>query len=164
MTDKQKSVTTLRRSRFNFWSLTQLLYIVALNAYITSLIHASEYGIGDSFQLLLAGGSMATVYVVLAYSTRPATSSELDRIDACSLTDEVSVTQLSCFALGIATVLMVFMGEGSRSLSETFALGVAKAVQWSSLYCLVCPSKIVFRRIADTVRVDNVWFRDSIHH
>jgi hypothetical protein len=142
-------VTTSRRSRSSIWSLTQFLYIIAINAYITSLLHGSDYEIGGSIQLLLAGGSMAMVYVVLAYSMRPTTSSELDSTDVCFLTDRTSVTQLSSFALGIATVLMVFVGERSRSLLETFVLGVAQALQWSSLYCLVRPS---------------IWFRNSIHH
>ena len=83
---------------------------------------------------------MAMVHMMLAYLTRPATSSELDRIDPCFDTDEILVTQFSSFALGIATVLMIFMGERNRSLSETFVLGSAQAVQWSSLYCLVRPS------------------------
>jgi hypothetical protein len=135
-----------------------------MNAYITSLLHGSDYEIGGSIQLLLAGGSMAMVYVVLAYSMRPTTSSELDSTDVCFLTDRTSVIQLSSFALGIATVLMVFVGERSRSLLETFVLGVAQALQWSSLYCLVRPSIIVLRHIADTTHLGNIWFRNSIHH
>ena len=140
MTEEEKHVATSRRSRLSIWSLTKFLYIIAMNAYITTLLYRSNYNAGGPIQVLIAGGSMAMVHMMLAYLTRPARSSELDRIDPCFEGDGILVTQLSSFALGIATVLMIFMGERNRSLSETFVLGSAQAVQWSSLYCLVRPS------------------------
>lgn len=161
-TEDQKFVTT-SRSRFSIWSLTQLLYIIAVNTYITSIFHRSNDESGGSVQLLLTGASMALTYMVLAHSTRSTISSELDRIETYFPTEGILVAQFASFSLGIATILMVFMGDRSRSLSVILALGVAQAVQWSSIYCLVRSPIIVPRQTTYTNYADDIWFPDSLH-
>lgn len=119
------------------WSLIQLFYIIIVNAYITSLLYRSHAYVDGPSQLILTGGSMATVYVVLAHLAKSTTIQEHNEGESCVPTGQILVTQLSFSSLGIATILMVFMGGTGSGLLVTFTLGVAQAVQWSSFYCLV---------------------------
>ncbi|KAL2032274.1 hypothetical protein VTO58DRAFT_105446 [Aureobasidium pullulans] len=89
------------------WSLIQLFYIIIVNAYITSLLYRSHAYVDGPSQMILTGGSMATVYVVLAHLAKSTTIQEHNE--------------------GIATILMVFMGGTGGGLLVTFTLGVAHA-------------------------------------
>ncbi|THW08919.1 hypothetical protein D6D25_07831, partial [Aureobasidium pullulans] len=111
-------------------------YIIIVNAYITSLLYRSHAYVDGPSQLILTGGSMATVYVVLAHLAKSTTIQEHNEGESCVPTGQILVTQLSLSSLGIATILMVFMGGTGSGLLVTFTLGVAQAVQWSSFYCL----------------------------